>query len=129
MTNFIDIAKEIIEKRFYAVGVRSLCEDEQYSIGDYCRESYEWDIEEDCSTYYTTGETANGTCATHIDNQYFTTNDEVIELAERIAQVVKENQDNYGGQQIIIAGNQINRDGLFDSDEIRIANAIVIGIV
>lgn len=44
-------------------GIRGLCPDEEYEIGDTPRESYDWDLEWDCSTRSTTGETIGGTCA------------------------------------------------------------------
>ena len=44
-------------------GIRGLCPDEEYKIGDTPRESYDWDSEWDCSTRSTTGETIGGTCA------------------------------------------------------------------
>ena len=48
------------------VGVRSLCDDERYVVGDVCRASHERDLENDCSDYETTGERTMGTCATRI---------------------------------------------------------------
>ena len=121
------LAKEILDNGWY-VGVRSLCPDEQYEVGDECRESYEWDFENDCSTYHTTGETAGGTCATYIDTQFFVTDDQVSELAVRIAETIKKNSI-YGGQQVIIAGHSVNNDGAFDSDEVRIVGAWVLAKV
>ena len=47
-------------------GIRALCPDEDYIIGDTPRESYDWDLEWDCSTRNTTGETIGGTCAVGI---------------------------------------------------------------
>ena len=44
-------------------GIRGLCDDEDYAVGDEPRESYDWDVEQDCSTRDTTGETIGGTCA------------------------------------------------------------------
>ena len=127
---YLALAKEILENNYAYVGVRSLCEDEQYEIGDYCRESYEWDVEHDCSTYDLHGEDglkAGGTCCTVVAtwNDYI---DEPAELAERIEKAIQQNRV-YGGPQVIIAGNRVNNDGMFDQDEIRIVNAKVIHIV
>ena len=47
-------------------GIRGLCEDEDYAVGDEPRESYDWDMEQDCSTRVTTGRTLGGTCAVAI---------------------------------------------------------------
>ena len=123
MNKYLEVAKEITENH-YIVGVRSLAEDESYEVGDYCRDSYEWDVENDCSAYYTTGETANGTCATYIETAY-----DEKELAELIAKAVEENARIYGGKQVLIAGKQINNDGMFDPGEVRIVNAKVIMII
>lgn len=128
MSRYLEIAKEILEKR-YVVGVRSLCDDEQYEVGDDCRESYEWDFENDCSTYHTTGETAGGTCATAIDTQGFLTDDWAQELAERIKQAINANEQYFGDRQAIIAGYRVNNDRCLDPGEIRIREAFVLALV
>jgi len=123
------LAQEILDNNYIA-GVRSLCADEDYEVGDECRPSYEWDIENDCSAYYTTGELAVGTCATHVDTQYFATDDCVSELAERLRAVVETNAKEYRGKrQAIIVGNRTNHDGYFDPEEVRIIDAVVLAII
>lgn len=128
--NYIEIAKGIASKGWFA-GVRSLCEDELYEVGDDCRESYEWDVENDCSTYYTTGETAGGTCAMYIESPAYSTDDEdeIAEFAACIEAAVAKHAGIYGGQQVIIAGRSVNTDGYFDDGECRIVEAVVFGIV
>lgn len=128
MVRYITIAQQIIDENYGVVGVRSICDDENYNIGDDCRDSYDWDLENDCSTFKTTQVLAGGTCATHIDTQYFSTDDLVTELASRIADIVKENSL-YGGQQVVIAGNGINNDMMLDPGEVRIRNAHVIAVL
>lgn len=125
---YLELAKEILEKNYAVVGVRSLCEDEHYEVGDYCRESYEWDLEHDCSTYDLYGEEgmkAGGTCATYIETNYFETDDWERELAKRIEEAIEYNKG-YGGEQVIIAGDGDCSIGNFDPDEVRIVNARVI---
>lgn len=125
---YLEIAKEILEKNYAVVGVRSLREDEHYEVGDYCRESYEWDLEHDCSTYDLygeEGEKAGGTCATYIESNYFETDDWERELAERIEEAIEYNRS-YDGEQVIIAGDGDCTDGSFDPREVRIVNARVI---
>lgn len=118
------MAKAIIESGFEVVGIRTLEDDENYKIGDVCRESYEWDLEHDCSTYYTTGETAGGTCATIIQYEKDWTEEE--ELIEAI-KVAYESNSAYPGQKVIIGGDVINTDyGHSDEDEVRIEDAVVI---
>ena len=126
---YLELAQQIIDNNYAAVGVRNVCEDEMYTVGDDCRESYEWDLENDCSTYHTTGATANGTCATHIDTQSFDTNDNAVELASRIAQIIETNKAYGSDNQVIIAGCGLNNDGYFDQGEVRITEAHVIMVV
>lgn len=125
--NLKEIAKQIIEEN-YIVGVRAVQEDEDYQVGDICRDSYEWDIETDTSTYETTGELAIGTCATRVETDSFDTDDWETELENRLKEVIAENKL-YGDKQVIIAGSQVNNDGCFDPGEIRIIDAEVIAIV
>lgn len=126
---YLELAQQILDNNYHAVGVRSICDDENYAVGGDCRDSYDWDFEADCSTYSTDGRTASGTCATHIDTQYFATDDWASELADRIEQIVEANSI-YGGDQIIIAGNHgVNNDAALDEGEIRIKNAFVIEVI
>lgn len=50
------------EGRFSDYGIRGLCFDEEYAVGDSPRESYDWDHENDISTYATDGRTLGGVC-------------------------------------------------------------------
>lgn len=126
--DYKEIAKEILENNYLA-GVRALADDEEYQVGDYCRDSYEWDLENDCSTYHTTGEIANGTCATMIETEYFKTDDWETELAENIKKAVEANKERYGDKQVIVVSKQVNNDGMFDPGEIRLVNAKVIAVL
>ena len=109
--------------RNYAfIGIRALADDETYEVGDACRDSYEWDYENDCSTYYTTGESANGTCAVRVDTDDDDTDEQI---SEKINEIVK--NMNYVGDYVLIGGDSYNLDGAFDNDqEIRIIDATVI---
>jgi hypothetical protein len=133
MQKYLELAQQILDKNYHVVGVRNVCDDENYSVGDDCRQSYDWDLENDCSTYDIDGENgtrANGTCALHIDTQYFVTDDWASELASRIDEIVTTSANTYAGdRQVIIAGNGVNNDGYFDEGEVRIKNAFVIEIV
>lgn len=122
--NYKDIANLLICKYpGKCAGVRTLCDDEHYNVGDDCRESYEWDTENDCSSYETTGELAGGTCATAID----TSCGDADELAAAIESAVHENAC-HRGDQIVIVGTP-NNDGYFDQDEIRLVDAIVVAVL
>jgi hypothetical protein len=129
MIKYIELAKKIIEEEFSVVGIRSAYDDETYEAGDTCRESYEWDLAEDCSTYHTTGLTAGGTCATevNVDFDYYTTEDHAKELAEKIESAVNQNKSYLGDYQYIVGGYSRNTDyDLSDDNEVRIVDAEVI---
>lgn len=87
---------------FNVYAVRALQDDEVCEIGTICRESYDWDYENDCSTYETTGETLDGTCGYHLVNvDADSTESEIIEVAK--AQL---KNCNYYGQKVIIGGKR-----------------------
>lgn len=121
-------AKEVLENRWF-LAIRSTRKDERYNVEDECRESYEWDFENDCSAYFTTGELAGGTCGIGIDTDC----DSPEELAERIeSALVAFNRIGYGdvgGQTILIAGRSMDRDHAVDDNEVRIRGAWVQEIV
>ena len=129
------LAKKLIADGWDYIGVRACCPDEKYNVGDTCRESYEWDIEHDCSTYDLhgeDGEKAGGTCCTAVAT-WADSIDDPNELAARIERAVQDNAIYkwHGGQQVIIAGNhEDSRDvGMLDDGEIRIVDAVVVAVV
>ena len=129
MADYIAIAKEIMKRRLYSVAVRGLQSDEQYKPGDFARESYEWDYENDCSTYFTTGALAHGTCGTYVNasgiNMFF---DDPAELATRIEAAAKKN--GYSDRLAVIAGDRTDMDYDHpDENETRIIDAIVIAVI
>lgn len=111
MTNYYEVAKDIVEYNLFA-GVRTLREDEQYDVDDECRQSYEWDVENDCSAYFTTGELAGGTCASAID----VSSGDIETIAAEIERVVEANKAYADDRQAIIAGRSVNNDGYFDDN-------------
>lgn len=128
MEKYIELAQKIIDEGISLLGVRNLCEDEQYKVGDDCRQSYEWDFEHDCSTYDLDGENgkkANGTCATHIPLE----TENVEELAQVIADKVEENKMYMNERQALISGYGVNNDSALDTNEIRLTEAFVIAII
>lgn len=125
--DYQDAARIILERGLLA-GVRRLYDDEQYKPGDACRESYEWDLENDCSAYHTTGERAGGTCATDIPVEDFA-QDDVAGLAAAIADAVKRNKTYGGHRQAIIVGERANIDYPLDDGEIRIIDAEVLAVI
>lgn len=126
MSKYIAIANEALEEGF-VLGVRGLTKDESYQIGDECRESYEWDLENDCSTYHTTQETAGGTCCIAVDMNV----ENAEELSKKIEAAIKEasKYGDAGCETVLIAGRSVNSDYQMDDSEIRIVNAWVEAII
>ena len=48
-----EIIRKITEENYKWIGIRHLADDENYTVGDFCRNSYDWDYENDCSSYDT----------------------------------------------------------------------------
>lgn len=114
----------ILNCNYSFIGVRWTTDDENYKIGDICRDSYDWDYDKDVSSFDTeTPIELNGTCAinTEID-LYF---DESDEVKAKIEAAIKNH--NYCGDIIIIGGNSMEHGA--DENEIIIEDAVVIDIV
>ncbi len=77
-----DVIKLIKERKFRVIGIRSLCSDEKYNIGDICRCSYDWNHVHDRSTYEYENVMLNGTCAINTEIDYYWDEDE--EMVEKI---------------------------------------------
>mgnify|MGYP007010770073 FL=1 len=119
------LIRAIANCNYNYIGIRHLSDDEHYQVGDWCRNSYDWDYEQDCSTY----ETENpielpGTCAynTGIDPNW----DEPEEIAEKLEKAI-EASGCYLGDLVIVAGDRMEYGN--DDHEIIIADAVVISIL
>lgn len=117
-----DIIKAINDSRLGWIGIRHLAEDEQYQIGEYCRNSYDWDYENDCSTYDTAEpQELPGTCAynTGIQGEW----DDLEEIKEKLEKALNASRGYYGDI-VIIGGDRATYGN--DEGEIIIADAVVI---
>lgn len=117
----MDIIKAIEASGYNWIGIRHLADDENYQIGDYCRNSYDWNYEYDCSTYDTDEpQELPGTCAynTKIDCRW----DDPEKIAEKLAKAIE--NANYIGTPVIIGGDRAEYGN--DEGEIIIADAVVI---
>lgn len=124
MVNIQAALQEALDNKWF-LAVRSTRPDEQYKVDEECRESYEWDLENDISSYFTTGETAGGTCGLSVD----TDECNAEELMDRVVAKVEEVRK-YGGEQIIlIAGRRLNTDYQMDDGEVRIIGAWVQAVI
>lgn len=120
-----EIIRKITEENYKWIGIRHLAEDENYTVGDFCRNSYDWDYENDCSSYDAENPIElDGTCAydTRIDSNW----DDDEEIEEKILKAISES-DCYSGRIAIIAGNYAEYGN--DPEEIIIENAEVIYLV
>jgi hypothetical protein len=99
------------------LGLRKICEDENYKIGDYCRHSYDWDFEYDCSKYYTDKENGDigGTCTIYAEDLE-DAHDEIEKLSVYLGDTI-----------IIVDGDFV--DWGDDDGEVILANAKVIKIL
>jgi len=110
-------------KKYKVVGIRGLTRDENYKVGDICRPSYQWDYENDMSTYDTEEpEELSGTCATNtgIDTFY----DDDAEILEKINNTISD--FNYIGKRALIAGDDYSYG--MDENEVIIEDARVLHI-
>lgn len=111
-------------KRYNYIGLRTLTEDEDYELGDTARESYDWDFEEDRSTYETDGSTLGGTAAINIVRDREWDSPEEVEAAINRAM---DASDIYEGDRKVIIGGKNQRYG-DDPSETIIENAEVLAI-
>ncbi|WP_368270845.1 hypothetical protein [Enterocloster lavalensis] len=117
----IDIIEAIESSGYSWIGIRHLSDDENYQIGDYCRNSYDWNYEYDCSTYETDEpQELPGTCA--YNTQIMTGWDDPEEMEEKLERAIR--NANYIGAPVIIGGNRAEYGN--DEGEIIIADARVI---
>lgn len=117
-----ELIRKINEERYTYIGIRHLADDENYQVGDFCRNSYDWNYENDCSSYYTENpEELSGACAynTNINSSW----DDGEEIKGKIIKAISES-DCYSGRIAIIAGKLAEYGN--DSEEIIIENAEVI---
>lgn len=115
---------EIIEKieGYNVVAIRHCCNDENYKVGDFCRNSYEWDEENEISSYYTSKEEMDGTCGYDVSSLI---DCDDVETAKKILDNAIESSSIYDGNRIVlIAGDSYEYGN--DENEIIIEDAEVI---
>lgn len=67
MLNVAEILNKVNEEGYGVVAIRHCTEDEEYNIGDICRNSFDWNYELDHSTYEDEEQVElNGTCGLHV---------------------------------------------------------------
>lgn len=106
---------------YQVIGIRAVPREQEgkYKIGNVLPESYDWDFENDVSTYYTTKKTLGGSSALEIRVDDYDTLEEAI-------QKCLEGTYEYEGKDIFIVGGKYVNNG-DDTNEVIIKNATVIG--
>lgn len=100
-----------------------------FNVGDSCPKSYNWDFENDCSTYDTTGETLPGTSAIHVAvEDLYLHGDDDDEAAEALQNAIDRVSD-YGGEQMLLIGSKYSYDYGDDEDEVILEDADVLAII
>lgn len=123
--NVAEILKEVIVEGYDVVAVRHCTPDENYVVGDICRNSYGWDYNNDCSTYGTDNEIElDGTCAIRAFGIENLDEEDVQECAEDILTALN-NASIYFGKVAIIAGYMWHYG---DEDEVIIRDAKVLWV-
>lgn len=124
--NITKLLDDIRNSKYSVVAIRHCCQDEHYQIGDFSRNSYEWNYELECSSYDTDNPIKmDGTCG-YAMFELLDADD--IETAEKILTNAVHNSSMYDGTEIaIIAGESYTYGN--DENEVIIENAEVIGII
>lgn len=120
--NIKEAVRTIMDSDYDVIGIRHITSDESYKVGDYARNSYDWDIENDVSSYETDPKELDGTSA------YFTdidTLDDEEEVEKKLLIALEESKV-YSGAAILLGGDRYDWGN--DDNEIIIEDAEVLYI-
>lgn len=120
--NIKEAVRTIMDSDYEVIGIRHIASDESYKVGDYTRNSYDWDNENDLSSYETNPKELDGTSA------YFTgidTLDDEEEIETKILSALEESKV-YSGAAILLGGDRYDWGN--DDNEIIIEDAEVLYI-
>jgi hypothetical protein len=107
-------------------GVRATSEDEEYETGDTPRNSYDWDYDNDVSSYETESPIEfDGSCA--INTRIDTYNDDVDTIQSKLDECIERSKREYYGNTIVIIGSQSCTYGQ-DRDEIIMEDGEVLAV-
>ena len=124
-----EVLKKMNENYFSVAAIRRCRKDENYEVGDICRNSFDWNYEKDESTFEDDEPVElSGTCGMRIENLENLDNEEAAESEKILEKALEDSKAyDYGYQTVIIAGDRYRYGN--DEDEIIVENAEVIGIV
>lgn len=131
MEELIKIMREANENGFRGFGIRSVeTEITGYvNVGDILPESYDWDMENDCSTYYTTKETLPGTCAIWISTDWINYDDDRdSNILKSLESALKIAHTYYGDEYVLLGSKEYGEWG-WDEREIILEDAQVLAII
>lgn len=131
MEEVLKIMKEAYEEGFCSFGIRSIDTKifGRAECGDILPESYDWDIEEDCSTYETTGETLPGTCAVWVNTQWINYDNEWdTDILNSLESAIKIAHTYYGDEYVLVGSKEGGEWGN-DEREIILEDAQVLAII
>lgn len=124
MLNVQEILNKVNKEGYSVVAIRHCAEDEDYAVGDVCRNSYDWNYELDCSTYDTEEPAElDGTCGYHVTGLENLDEDEIEEATELLNKALK-GAELYCGKMVVIAGHSYTYGN--DENEVIIKDAEVI---
>lgn len=125
--NLVNTIKTSYENGYRFFGIRNISTQMyKLNVGDTCPNSYDWDFENDCSTYGTTGETLNGASAIHVNTDPVCNEDN--EMQEALETAIEQAKNYYNGVLYLIASKE-NYDWGSDENEIVLEDATVLAII
>lgn len=121
-----ELATSGVFEKYDYYGLRTLTDDEDYNIGDIARASYDWDYDNDQSTYETDDpQELDGTAALELPVDSYNNTPEEIEQAIKTA---LSKSDCYMGSKKVLLGGYYASYGA-DEGEIDIEDAEVLAIL
>lgn len=124
----LNIDKDALVKaqEYQIIGIRGT--DIEYEIGEVLDTSYDWDFENDCSSYYTEPIELGGTCVTEIDVRPWRETEE--SLKDAIEATIKKHRQGYDYKYTYLVGAQRTVEGFpTDNGEAILEDAEIIGII
>lgn len=126
--NVEEILKTVNNEGATVMAIRHCCDDEEYSVGDWCRNSYNWNVYLDKSSYYDDEPNElSGTCGINVEGFLKLDSDEV-DKAEELLERAIEKASCYSGRLAVIVGYDGYEYGT-DEGEVIISDAQVIAIL
>lgn len=131
MEELLNIMKAAHKDGFRSFGIRSINTriSGRANVGDVLPESYDWDIEQDCSTYDTTGETLSGTCAVWVNTEWINYDDEWDSDILKSLEAGLKIAHSYYGDEYVLVGSKEGGEWGNDEREIILEDAQVLAII